>query len=352
MIFESDHAMATDCLNDTTMSNEIKRLVSFDLLPLHEKHLSLKWAKRTYAYYHLFDDEIRTTSYSNDDDLLNWISFTKTLMKNIKIKGTEAGRREIVRLACHQYNLFLPNKKSDFRTPFQKPLNVREVVSVITDPVWYNDNKIYKQDIIHHLAYGITRKGNNLWLLEAEKEWMASFRVSYDFNDCKRITETRGFVYKLMNSTFSNSTIKMFKRAMLANLGEYISVRDNEGLIQKINSGTIKNLSYKHISFKNGKGLVITKRDFHSHDQNMSMKQLVNYVNEWVKMSIINGVELDQIVSNIQKMYNMNQDILKRKLVPHNCGFEPVLKRNKTNPIQVATLETEKDRNQISLHRK
>ena len=74
----------------------------------------------------------------------------------------------------------MPNKNSDFRTPFQKPFNVQEVVSVITDPEWYNDNKIYKQDIIHHLAYGIKRKGNNLWLPEAEKEWMAYYGISYN----------------------------------------------------------------------------------------------------------------------------------------------------------------------------
>ena len=127
--------MTTDFLNNAiTMSNEIKRLVSFDLFPLHEKHLTLKWARNTYAYYYFFNDAIRTIGYSTDDDLLEWISFTKSLMKDIKIKGTEAGQTEIIRLACHQYNLYLPNKNSVFCTPFQKPLNVREVVSVITDP--------------------------------------------------------------------------------------------------------------------------------------------------------------------------------------------------------------------------
>ena len=325
--------MITNCLNNNTMSNEIKRLVSFDLFPMHEKHLTLKWAKDTYAYYHLFNDDIRTTGYSNDEELLNWISFTKFLIKNIKIKGTEAGRTEIVRLACHQYNLFLPNRESDFHTPFQKPLNVREVVSVITDPVWYNDNKTYKQDIIHHLAYGITRKGNNLWLLEAEKDWMASFGISYDFNACKRITETRGFVYKLMNSTFSNSTIKMFKRAMLLKLGEYISVRDNEGIIKKIDSGTIKNLTYKHKSFKNGKGLVITKSNFHSHNQNTEIEQLVKHVNEWVKVSMTNGVKLEEIVLNIQKMYQINHDMLKRKSMQQISEFENIVKCFKTTPF-------------------
>ena len=72
------------------MSNEIKRLVSFNLFPLHEKHLTLKWARNTYAYYHLFNDAVHTTGYSTDG-LLDWIPVTKSLMKNIKTKGTEAG---------------------------------------------------------------------------------------------------------------------------------------------------------------------------------------------------------------------------------------------------------------------
>ena len=54
---------------------------------------------------------------------------------------------------------------------------------------------------------------------------------------CKRVTLSRGFVYKLMNSTFSNTTIKMIKRAMWSNLGEYITVRDNDHIVKKINNG-------------------------------------------------------------------------------------------------------------------
>ena len=93
---------------------------------------------------------------------------------------------------------------------------------------------------------------------------------------------------------------------MLLKLREYISVRDNDSIIQKIDSGTIKNLSYKHKSFKNGQGLVITKSDFHSHESKLSMTHLVGHVNEWVKVSMVNGVELEQIMLKIQKMHKIN----------------------------------------------
>ena len=55
---------------------------------------------------------------------------------------------------------------------------------------------------------------------------MTKYNIQYQSANYRRIIETRGFVYKLMNCIFSNTTIKMFKRAILAKLGEYILVRD------------------------------------------------------------------------------------------------------------------------------
>ena len=295
------------------MSDRIDRSVDFNLFPLNDKYLTLDWARKTYAQYHLFNDAILSQSYTTDDDLIAWIADAKQLMKQIKIKGTEAGRAEIVRVACYQYNMFMLNKTNDFVAPPQRPLNIREVLSIISDPIWYNDETSYKQDIIHHLAYGITRKNNNSWLIETEKEWMEEYGIMYRYTNCKRITETRGFVYKLMNSTFSNSTIKMFKRIMLTNLGEYISVRDNEGIVNKIKSGEIVNLRYQTRTFKNGKGIIITNLDHKTLNKSTDMTKLVNNVNEWVAVSIKNGVVLEQMLFNIQKIYQSNMQLMKRK---------------------------------------
>ena len=53
------------------------------------------------------------------------------------------------------------------------------------------------------------------------------------------------------------TTIKMFKWAMISKLGEYISVRDKEQMIKKIDSGAQSDLMYEHKSFLNGKGIII-----------------------------------------------------------------------------------------------
>ena len=106
-----------------------------------------------------------------------------------------------------------------------------------------------------------------------------------------------------MNSTFSNSTIKMFKRVMLTNLGEYISVRDNEGIVNKIKSGEIVNLRYQTRTFKNGKGIVITNLDHKTLNKPTDMTKLVNNVNEWIVESIKNGVVLVQYSEDLPKQH-------------------------------------------------
>ena len=60
-----------------------------------------------------------------------------------------------------------------------------------------------------------------------------------------------------MNSIFSNSTIRSFKRAMLSSLGEYISVRDNAKLLKKIKSGQVTDFSVTSRNFSSGKGYII-----------------------------------------------------------------------------------------------
>ena len=45
---------------------------------------------------------------------------------------------------------------------------------------------------------------------------------------------------------------------------------------------------------------------------------------------MVNGVELDQIMLNIQKMYKINQDILKRKSVQQIRALDHDTKRLKT----------------------
>ena len=59
--------------------------------------------------------------------------------------------------------------------------------------------------------YGLTRTGMNAWLLQQEHKWMTERQIKYSEDDVGiQKTKLRGFVYLIMNSKFSNSTIKLF----------------------------------------------------------------------------------------------------------------------------------------------
>ena len=287
------------------MNSHIQRFVNSNLLPMTEKQLTLQWAKDTYSSFHLFDNHVVSSCYSSDDELHQWITTAKYLLKDIKIQGSQAGQKEVLRIAREVYNLYLPHKTATFVSSPQKPLNIQEVVAIISDPDWYFEDTTSKQNIIHHLVYGLTRKTNNLWLIDAEREWLNSHQIKYSYPQSARITETRGFVYKLMNSTFSNTTIKMFKRAMIRKLGEYISVRDKEQMIKKIDSGARLDLMYEHKTFLNGKGIIIKKKNrensscWHNKQEHNTNKCIHNWINERKK----NGMKWLQILDEMKKVY-------------------------------------------------
>ena len=244
-----------DC-NQTPQAST--RFINQDLLPVNEKEITEQWARDTYNHCHLFTTEVTGTVWESHQDLKKWMHIAKNLMKDIKCHGVQAGRERIVHLANHKYNLTLSSDGNGLIDESLAPVNINDVVEIVSNPSWYHDNKFEKQNIIHDLIYAITRKTNNFWLITAEKKWMQKHNVIYGFRRSKRITESRGFVYKLMNSIFSNTTIRMFKRAMLSSLGEYISVRDNAKLLKKIQSGEDSEYCVTPRMFSGGKGYIIT----------------------------------------------------------------------------------------------
>ena len=293
----------------------IQRCIDSDLFPMTEKQLTLDWAQQTYSNFHFFDKNVTTTSYCSNEDLQQWILKAKSLMRDIKIKGSHAGRTELVRIACNDYNLYLPQKTADFVSVPQKPLNIQEVVAIVSNPQWYYANKSFNQNVIHHLVYGLTRKSNNLWLIDAEREWLNNHQVTYNYANCTRITDSRGFVYKLMNSTFSNTISKMFKRAMVSKLGEYITVRDKDQMILKIDSGERLDLVYEPRSFKHGKGIVISKKDndtsYLPNTQNIVSEE--SQMSLWVKQCISLGMEWQQVSTKVKDIFNQEYQCHKTK---------------------------------------
>ena len=95
--------------------------------------------------------------------------YSKKSHEGHKCHGVQAGRERIVHLANHKYNLTLSSDGNGLIDESLAPVNINDVVEIVSNPSWYHDNKFEKQNIIHDLIYAITRKTNNFWLITAEK---------------------------------------------------------------------------------------------------------------------------------------------------------------------------------------
>ena len=316
----------------------IYRVVPTDLLPLNEKSIDYEWAKATFDKCHLFCDAVNGTAWHTEDDLLKWINMAKSLMKEIKWYGVKAGRERILQLAIHKYNLTLPNTGTPSCEDKLNPININDVVEIVSDPSWYRENTTEKQAIIHELVYGITRKVHNFWLIEAEKKWMTKYNIQYQSANYTRITETRGFVYKLMNCIFSNTTIKMFKRAMLAKLGEYISVRDNAKLFKlaQCNKSESKHeIILRH--FPTGKGYIIKNKNFRESNTSTSNQTSTSHVQKWIKNCVENNKSIDKLLEEVQIMYYTEYNKIYFK--SNSCA-------NNNSTVQQGKYQTETNKDQ------
>lgn len=317
----------------------VSRLISRDLLPVNEKEITEQWAKETYNHCHLFTTEVTGTVWESHQDLKKWMYVAKNLMKDIKCHGVEAGRERIVHLANHKYNLTLPSDQNGLINESLAPVNINDVVEIVSNPSWYNDNKYDKQNIIHDLIYAITRKTNNFWLITAEKKWMQKHNVTYGFKRSKRITESRGFVYKLMNSIFSNTTIRMFKRAMLSSLGEYISVRDNAKLLKKIQSGEDSEYSVTPRMFSGGKGYIIHSLKKSNNNGGSKGNQKYPKVKAWIEECVEKKMSFNSIARLVKIYYQECLENYDSNLLSEDFNEEStvVLKQNFSHPIETVT---------------
>ena len=218
----------TNTSSDINNNNVVKVKVPPKLLQINETAYTDEWSRNTFEYCHIFDKKI--TSFTaprseGSNDLHLWKMKAKNLTHEIKSKGVIAGNDEICRVA-NQYNMKVPGRPSHDNNC----TSIEDVLHVIVDKNWYQDNVHLKRCIIYHLLYGITRSGNNTWLLNCEKKWMDGVGIAYDPSKIagQRKTKVKGFVYSIMLSMFSNSTQKIFRKAMLEHHGEFITVRKKQ----------------------------------------------------------------------------------------------------------------------------
>ena len=92
---------------------------------------------------------------------------------------------------------------------------------------------------------------------------------------------------------------------MIRKLGEYISVRDKEQMIKKIDSGARLDLMYEHKNFLNGKGIIIKKKNRKisscGHDkQEHNTKECIH---NWIDGRKKRGMKWLQILDEMKKIY-------------------------------------------------
>ena len=298
---------------DFSNENQVWRTVPLKLLPLNERHFTTNWAKGTYCYRFLFDISITSQSYKDDAEVEDWRIQALQMMKEIKQIGIAYGRQEIVNLARGHYGMTMPHSCNS------KPTNIDDIMSIVENDEWYYDNKVYKQNIIYHMMYGLTRSGMNSWLLQQEHKWLQKHQIKY----CQDIvgirkTKLRGFVYSIMNSKFSNSTIKLFRTVMQRKYGEFITVR-------KAMENVTSNLIYTERQFLGGCGYIVScAKETQCIANSVGVDTFESIGRKWINMCIedcnMTVAEVHKVVDELYTTNSMNRNSTDDNIVNKNMS--------------------------------
>ena len=276
-----------------TTDNQVWRTVPLKLLPLNERYFTTKWAEETYCYRFLFNITITSQSYKDDSEVEDWRLQALQMMKEIKQIGIAYGRQEIVNLARGHYGMTMSHSCNS------KPTNIDDVISIVENEEWYNENKMYKQNIIYHLMYGLTRSGMNAWMLQQEHKWLQKHQIKYCQDEVGlRKTKLRGFVYSIMNSKFSNSTIKLFRTVMQRKFGEFITVRKP---VENLSS----NLQYTERNFLGGSGYIVSCKREQEYLNNVESKTVESLGSKWIALCTKDQkMNVTEIHKMVDELYN------------------------------------------------
>ena len=201
-------------------NGENKRAIPKDLLPKFAHYTeNNKWAQETYQYFHLFDENVKSTTFKDDNDLQKWKNCAVSMIDDLKEIGFVEAKNEIVRVAKDQFHLRVGNDKQICKWT--------DVVNKFADADWYYSNVEAHACMLYFFQYGIFRNGYNNWLLQASYNWMQKNNIVYDDNDNQqqRTKTKKGFVLEILHTKASNSIQDRFLRITRAHLGQYILCR-------------------------------------------------------------------------------------------------------------------------------
>ena len=269
------------------------------LLFINETAYTDEWLKNTYSYFHLFDKSVSWAAprqgQLGSDDLANWKAKAISLSYNIKNKGIIAGRKEMVRIVNEEYGLTVPGR-NNFD---DKCKDVDDIFCIIGNKQWFYEDVNYSRNIIYHLLYLCSRNGYNSWLINAEKEWLQEYGIRYENQELneKKKSNVKGFVYSIMNSTFSNTTQKAFRKKLLFLYQEFITVRNKKKF-----TGTNKFEFTPHVFQNTYKGYIVTPIKIEQTTK--TLPDIFRTGNSWVEDCKSHKMNLSKIQSLVTQFYN------------------------------------------------
>jgi hypothetical protein len=217
---------------ETTMLNtDAMRRVPHDLLPVKVAKYTISWGRKTFKYAHLFDSNLQSTAYKDDQEVGRWVQTALKMNEELKIIGYNSGVEEIISIASNEYNLKMPSCNTSSPTSFD------DIITIVSNKVWYECETKIKHRIIHRLCYGIFRQGRNGWAKSAATKWCKLKQIVMDQDSVEETSTTnemttlkkrrigKGFVYSTMVSRVSNSISDRFNNVCKQSHGEFIAVR-------------------------------------------------------------------------------------------------------------------------------
>ena len=286
-----------DSTSGYAMSNQ-RLKVPLKLLHINETSYTDEWAKDNYKYHHFFDETLNESRpLAGERDLKEWKAKAILMTHEIKQRGMIAGRYELCRVAKEDYGLTIPGRLDSN----SHCTDIDDILCVVTNPDWYYDDINQKRNIIYHFIYGLTRPGNNIWLINAEKKWMEHKGIVYDYDSLptKKKTRVKGFVYSIMQSMFSNYVQKTFRKRMFLHFNEFVTVREKNR-----NPSNSSKYHYQKHQFGNNNGYIVSRIGNDIEETNLSLPKLLNAGKNWVNDCKSQGYSLEMILKSAEGFYH------------------------------------------------
>ena len=277
-------------------STESERTIPMDLFPTRDKHLDEIWAKKTFKFCHLFCESINHTSYDlNKDHISIWLKTAAEILKKLKLYGIVEGEKHVVDICKSEFKLRMRYGTIDI-----DPASISDILTIYSDKWYYKENRDKILQQIYVLTYGLLRNGSNHWALSSEKKFMKEYNIVYKTEtiDENNKWRSRGCLYQILVSRFSNTNTRRFKIMMKRQHGESLCVRG-----KKDNSNNA--LKKETIKCSTGHANVIRETNYNDLSGNIANNSsTIQEGKSWVEQCLAEGYTEPYINGKIREWFN------------------------------------------------